>query len=103
MGYTRPCQSPSPPLLNLEPPAPGLLGARGTHHAVCSKDGRAHVAGEGPALERDLLRKLLTAHRYMAVGLGVRRERRSFLVGKAKGSPEATKLSGPTSSLPGHM
>ena len=90
-----------PPLLSLQPLAAGLLGAGGTHHAVFSEDGRAHIAGEGPAVHYGLLRELLAAHRYMAVGLGVRCERRSFLVGKAKGSPKATNLSGPTSSLPG--
>lgn len=92
-----------PPLLSLQPLAAGLLGAGGTHHAVFSEDGRAHIAGEGSAVQYGLLRELLAAHRYMAVGLGVRRERRSFLVGKAKSSPKATNLSGPTSSLPGHV
>lgn len=61
-----------------------LLRARSTHHTACSKDGRAHIARDDPVHKLGYLRKLLAAHRYLAVGLEVRRDGTDFLVGKAK-------------------
>lgn len=58
--------------------------ARSTHQAACFEDGGAHIARKGPVQQPRHLGKLLAAHRCLAVGLGVARERISFLVGTAK-------------------
>lgn len=81
-----------PPLLSSQSLGCLVLGAQSTHRTACFKDGRAHVAREGPGQKLGLFRKLLTAHRYLAVRLAGRRERTSLLVGEAKSSQRPPTL-----------